>query len=60
MRHLVVICSITLSLFLMLWFGIVVIGLSAVDTTVASALTVLLIGIGLFVTTRGLRRPPQD
>ena len=59
-RHLVVICLVTLSLFLMLWFGIVVADLSAAETTAASGLTVVLIGVGLVATTRGLRRPPQE
>lgn len=59
-RHLLVICLVTLSLFMMLWFGTVVAGLSAAETTAASGLTVVLIGVGLLATRRGLRRPPSE
>lgn len=58
MRHIVVISVITFSLFAMLWLGVVVLGLSAFETTVASGLTVVLIGIGLWITTGGFRRQP--
>lgn len=60
MRHLLVIGLITLSLFVMLWFGVVVAGLSAAETTAASGLTVVLIVVGLLATRRGLRRPPSE
>lgn len=60
-RHIVVISAITFSLFAMLWLGVVVLGLSAFETTVVSGLTVVLIGIGVLFTTGGFRRqrPPE-
>ena len=57
-RHLMVISLITLGLFGMLWFGIVVLDLSAGDTTIASALTILLVGLGVALTTGAFKRQP--
>jgi len=59
-RHIIVISAITLSLFAMLWLGVVVFKLSAIETTVASGLTVVLIGLGLLITTGAFRRPPPQ
>ena len=59
-RHIVVISAITLSLFAMLWLGVVVFELSAIETTVASGLTVVLVGLGLLITTGAFRRPPPQ
>jgi hypothetical protein len=45
----------------MLWLGVVVFELSAIETTVASGLTVVLVGLGLLITTGAFRRrPPQE
>jgi hypothetical protein len=59
-RHLLTTTVVAVAFVGMLWFGVVVLGLSPGETTVASLLTLSIVGIGLMLTRAGSRNPQDD